>query len=249
MSEPRSWILTCRDVVVQRGARTVLSNLTLDVASDECVSLVGPNGSGKTTLVLVLAGLLRPVRGEIAIAGVALDCCTTRQRALSFAYVPQNLEHAPAFTVREVVAGGRHPHVGALRRLTDEDETVVQSALQRCGLVALADRPFDELSGGERQKALMAAAMAQDAQVLLLDEPNTALDPAYQLELVEILRGWHRAGRGLVVVSHDLQLPAALGGRVIALREGRIAADGPAEQVLSAGVLGNVYGAPVRPAR
>jgi len=125
----------------------------------------------------------------------------------------------------------------------------VRKAIEQCSLESLADRPFHAISGGERQKTLIAAAIAQDAAVMFLDEPNTALDPAYQTELVRILREWHAAGRGIVLVSHDLQLPAALGGRVVALNGGQIAADGPVNEVLTSTRLEAVYGAPFAEAR
>jgi iron complex transport system ATP-binding protein len=231
------WRLECDRLTVRRAGCLVLSEVTVSIGRAECVSLVGPNGSGKTTLLLALAGLLPATTG-------AVRRYSAREWARLLAYVPQSVERAPAFRLRDVVLGGRYVHVGALRPASPADERAVQAALARCGLADLAERRFDAVSGGERQKTLIAAAIAQDAQMLLLDEPNTALDPAYQLELVRILREWHAAGRGLLVVSHDLQLPAALGGRVLALRKGQIAADGPAEQVLVPEVLSDIYGAP-----
>lgn len=237
------WRLECAGLVVQRGRRVALAGVTISLGSAECVSLVGPNGSGKTTLLLAVAGLLLPARGTVRIAGRDMCQYSSWERARSFAYVPQAVERAPAFSVRDVVTGGRYAHIGALRSLSPADETAVQAGLARCGLGPLADRRFDAISSGERQKTLIAAAIAQDAQMLLLDEPNTALDPAHQIELVRILQGWREAGRGLLMVSHDLQLPAALGERVVALREGRVAADGPAEQVLTPPVLSAIYGA------
>ncbi len=240
MTDP--WQLECTGLVVRRGPRVVLSEITLSIDSAACVSLIGPNGSGKTTLLLALAGLLEPARGVVRVRGADLRGYSAAERARLFAYVPQTLERTPAFRVREVVAGGRYAHSAPLRPLSRADETAVQNALARCGLEALADRPLDGISGGERQKTLIAAAIAQDAQMLFLDEPNTALDPAYQRELVQILQRWREAGRGVLLVSHDLQLPAALGGRVIALRAGQVVADGPAEQVLAPETLGAVYG-------
>ncbi len=240
----KRWRLECDGLVVRRGQRVVLSGVTFAMDSDECVSLVGPNGSGKTTLLLAAAGLLPVAGGAVRVAGRDVRQLSPQQRARLFAYVPQGVERTPAFSVREVVAGGRYTHIGALRSLSAADEAAIQVGLARCGLEGLAGRRFDTLSGGEKQKALIAAAIAQDAQLLLLDEPNTALDPASQLELVRILRGWRDVGRGLLVVSHDLQLPAALGGRVIALRAGCVAADGPADEVLTPTGLSALYDAP-----
>lgn len=240
---PRDWCLECTGLRVQRDGRAVVQDVNLSLRGGECVSLVGPNGSGKTTLLLALLGLLPPAAGTVRLNGHDLRTISPRQRGRFSAYVPQVLERAPAFRVVDVVAGGRFPHVGPLGPLSASDQAAIQNALESCGLAELAERPFDAISGGERQKTLIAAAIAQDPQVMFLDEPNTALDPAYQRELVRILQDWHRRGRGLLLISHDLQLPAALGGRVIALKQGRVAADGPATEVLGPDVLDKVYGA------
>lgn len=237
------WRLAATGLVVRRGGRTVLDGVSLTIAAGDCVSIVGPNGSGKTTLLLTLLGLLAPAEGTVCLNGGDLRRLATRARGRFAGYVPQLQEAAPAFRVYDVVAGGRYPYTAGLGRLTPADRAAIGRALDRCGLGPLADRRFDTLSGGERQKTLIAAAMAQEPQVLFLDEPNTALDPAYQIELVRILRGWQAAGHSLVLVSHDLQLPAALGGRVVALRDGRVAAEGPAGDVLRPDVLAGVYGA------
>jgi len=157
--------------------------------------------------------------------------------------VPQSAELLPAFSVRDVVAGGRFPYASRLGPLTSADHDAIDHAMECCGLSALSGRTLDAISGGERQKTLIAAAIAQEPRLLLLDEPTSALDPAYRLELLSILRDWHASGRGLVLVSHDLQLPAALGGRVLALREGRLVADGPASEVLTPERLADIYDA------
>ncbi len=241
--------LDCRALRVQRGGRTVLHDISLTLDGRECVALVGPNGSGKTTLLLALLGLLTPAGGQVRLDGRTMHRIPARRRARFAAYVPQRLERVPALRVADAVALGRYPHLGTVGRATEVDAAAVRSALDRCGLTALAARPLTVLSGGERQKTLLAAAIAQDAQMLFLDEPNTALDPAYQLELVRVLRQWHANGRGVLVISHDLQLPAALGGRVIALRAGRVVADGPAGEVLDATTLERIYDAPFGVAR
>jgi iron complex transport system ATP-binding protein len=240
---PRDWHLECAGLRVQRDGRAVVQDVSLALHGGECVSLVGPNGSGKTTLLLALLGLLPPTGGTVRLNGRDLRAIPPRERGRFAAYVPQILDRAPDFRVYDVVAGGRFPHVGPLSPLATADQAMIQNALDCCGLADLAERPFNAISGGERQKTLIAAAIAQNPQVMFLDEPNTALDPAYQRELVDILRDWHARGRGLLLISHDLQLPAALGGRVIALKQGRIAADGPATDVLAPKVLDSVYGA------
>ena len=239
-------LIEARDLTVRRGRREVIRALRLSIRADECVVLIGPNGSGKTTLLLALLGLLPPTSGDVIVDGRDLRSWGARQRGTYGAYVPQTLDHVPAFSVYDLVAGGRFPHVRPLRPLSVNDESAVQSAIERCGLSALADRSIDQLSGGERQKALIASAIAQDARVMFLDEPTTALDPAYQIELVGLIREWHAGGRGVICVSHDLHLPAAVATRVLALRDGAIVADGPPGEVLTPERLNSIYGARFR---
>ena len=236
-----AWRLECVGVSVRSGGRTVLHDVNLTLRPGESVCLIGPNGAGKTTLMQVLLGLLPPVAGRVQLDGLALHRLGARRRGRFAAYVPQVVEHIPAFQVRDVVAGGRYAHVPPLRPLSDLDQAAIEGALQQCGLREVAQRPINAISGGERQKALLAAAIAQDAQVMFLDEPNTALDPAYQVELLELLRTWHRRGRGLVLISHDLYLPMIVGGRVIALRGGRVVSDGPVSEVLQPARLSEIY--------
>jgi iron complex transport system ATP-binding protein len=237
------WRLECRALSVRRGPRAVLQDVNLTIENGECISILGPNGVGKTTLLLALLGLLRPVSGTVRVNGTPVCDLPSAVRGRFATYLPQGVERLPAFRVFDVVAGGRYPHVPPFRPLSDGDRAIVAGALERCGIAALAERPVTELSGGERQKTLLAAAIAQDAELFMLDEPDTALDPAHQIELVRMLRSLRDEGRALVIVSHDLLLPAALGGRVIALRDGRIAADGAAGDVLRPDRLAEIYGA------
>jgi iron complex transport system ATP-binding protein len=240
----KDWCLECQDLDVRRGGRQIVAGVRLRLSAGNCVSIVGPNGSGKTTLMLALLGLLKPTAGYVRFNGRDWRKLSARERGRLVAYVPQVLGPAPAFRVAEIVAGGRFPHVSTVRRLSSADHAAVRSALARCGLTPLADQRFDTLSGGERQKTLIAAAMAQDPRLLFLDEPNTALDPAYQVELVHILREWNQTGRGLLLISHDLHLPAVLGGQVVALQDGTVATEGPAAEVLNPETLSKVYGTP-----
>jgi iron complex transport system ATP-binding protein len=218
-------------------------DVSLELSAGACVTLIGPNGAGKTTLLLTLMGLIAPVEGRVLIDGVDLRTLSARQRGRLAAYVPQSHDHAPGFRVLDVVAAGRFPHLSPMRPLSHEDEGVIAAALAQCGVTALAERPYDQLSGGERQKTLIAAALAQQPRVLLLDEPMHGLDPAFQIELVGLLREARERGQGPILVSHDLNLPAALGGRVVALRAGRVVANGPAAEVLDAQRLSEIYGA------
>lgn len=236
------WRLECRGLNVRRGSQSVLHGIDLSIGGGECVCLIGPNGSGKTTLLLALLGLLPPSAGAVTLDGRPVHRLPARVRGRFAAYVPQTIERLPAFRVWDVVASGRFPHIAPLLPLSDADRQAVDWALAQCGLQALAERPVNAISGGERQKALIAACLAQDAAVMFLDEPNTALDPAYQVELVRLLRHWHSGGRAVVVVSHDLQLPAVLGGRVVALRGGQVVADGLTDDVLDPTRLREIYG-------
>lgn len=229
-------LLSCYDVVLRRGARLALDHVSFVVERGELVSIVGPNGSGKTTLLHAILGLAPLDGGVVRLAGERVQAIPARRRARLAAYVPQRLEHSPAFSVRDVVATGRFAFGDAGGR------AAVDAAIAQCGLAPLETRRFDTLSGGERQKVLIAAALAQDPQLLCLDEPNTALDPAYQIELVKILNRCHADGRSILLVSHDLNLPAVLGGRIIALRDGRVAADAPAPEVLRPDALAAIYG-------
>lgn len=233
--------LECAGLSVRRGGRAVLREITLSISPGECLSLIGPNGSGKTTLMLALLGLLPPAAGSVRLDGVEMHRLPARQRGRYAAYVPQVVERIPAFSVYDVVAGGRYPHVAPLQPLAAADRSAIHHALRQCGLLELAERPINAVSGGERQKALIAAAIAQDSQVMFLDEPSTALDPAYQTELVALLRTWHARGRGIVLISHDLMLPLTLGGRVVALGGGRVVADGAVAEVLDVQRLQAIY--------
>lgn len=228
----RLWTLVARGLEVQRGGRTVLRSIDISIHCGECVCIIGPNGAGKSSLILALLGQLAPARGTVELDGRSVARMNPRSRGRWASYVPQARGPIAGYTVYDVVSGGRFPHVGPLAPLSSADLDHVHRALERCRLTHLAERPFTHLSSGERQKSLIASAIAQDADVMFLDEPNTALDPEYQIELVSLLREWYAAGRTYVIVTHDLQIPAVLGCTLIALRDGIVAAHGPAAEVL-----------------
>ncbi len=243
------WTLRAVGLCVDRGRRRVLEDVRFELRRGQCLCVIGPNGAGKTSLLLTVLGLLRPSAGGVWLDERRVDRMTPRQRARFAALVPQSLEHVPPFTVRQLVEDARHAHRPPWAPPGPDDRQAVERALTLCGVAELAHRRVDRLSGGERQKALLAAALAQEPQLLVLDEPTTALDPAYRVELVRILRQIHARGTALLVVSHELELPILLGGRTLALRAGRVVADGDTAAVLEPDRLEALYGARFEHAR
>ena len=229
-------------LVAGYGAREVLRGVDLAVARGERLALVGPNGSGKTTLLRACAGIVRSRSGAVLLDGVAISTQHPRERARRIGYVPQTFGTPFAFTAREIVAMGRTPYTRALRGLTAADRGAVDRALADTDCGSVADRPYAELSGGERQRVVLAMALAQEADVLLLDEPTTHLDLAHQLRLLELVAQL-AAARGLAVLAalHDLALAAAYFDRLVVLDEGRLVADGPARSVLTPALLREVF--------
>lgn len=213
------------------GAPT-LRDVGLRIEAGETVALLGPNGSGKSTLLKTFAGLLRPLGGEVRIGGDDLSGLKPREVARRIASVPQD-EAAPfAFTVRQIVTMGRLARSYGLLD-TSEDAEAAEAAMLRADCASLADRPAGETSGGERQRALIARALAQDAPLLLMDEPTAHLDAPHQAWIVRLVRELSNEGRAIVVALHDLNLAAAMADRAVLLAEGRVAMDAPTETVLA----------------
>ncbi|HUF48711.1 MAG TPA: ABC transporter ATP-binding protein [Vicinamibacterales bacterium] len=232
-------------LVVRRADREVLHGVTFAVERSGFLAIVGPNGVGKTTLLVALLGLVRPAAGSIALAGRPLGAHTRRELARRMSYVPQSDGRAVPFTVQEFVLLGRYAHRGRFAPADREDRHIVRDALEHTGTAAFAERPVSSLSGGERQRVLIAGALAQQAEVLLLDEPTAFLDPRHQLDTAALLRDLNRShGLTVLMVTHDFNLAAACGHNVLALREGRVVYHGDAETFLTSQVLEEVYGVP-----
>ncbi len=226
-----------------KGAETsALDAVDLEVAPGETLALLGPNGSGKSTLVRIAAGLLTPSRGRAVVDGTSVMALRPRERARAIAVVPQVLEAWPNVAVRDFVLGGRYAHRRRLAAPAASDHDAVHRALDATGLTFLADRAIPSLSGGERQRALVARALAQDAGVLLCDEPTASLDVDQQLAVLERVARAAREGRAVLLVTHDLNLAAQFGDRIALLVAGRIAAAGTAGEVLRPDVLTPIYG-------
>jgi iron complex transport system ATP-binding protein len=232
------------------GRREVLRGVDLSLARGELVALLGTNGSGKTTLLRTVAGTLAPDAGTVLFDGRSVRDWRRGALAQRVAVLPQQLELPLGFSVAELVAMGRAPHARRLFASSAADERAIARALLDADALDLADRPAEEISGGERQRLLVAMALAQEPDLLLLDEPTLHLDLAHQLGLLGAIRRL-RDQRGLTVLAvlHDLNLAAAFAPRVAILDEGRIVADGPPSEVLSVDLVRRVFGVPVDEAR
>jgi iron complex transport system ATP-binding protein len=233
-------------VAVTLGRQRVVDDVTLTVEEGEWVALIGPNGAGKTTLLRAIAGLVDH-EGALSLGGTPTRELSRRERARRIAVVPQEPETPSWLTVGEYVLLGRTPHLGSLAREGSADEEAAARALGRLDLWALRDRQLGTLSGGERQRAVVARALAQEAGVVLLDEPTTALDIGHQQQALELLDAL-RTDDGLTLVAaiHDLTLAAQFADRVVLLDGGRVVADGTPVDVLSEEVVSTHFGASVR---
>jgi len=223
-----------------------LHDIDLEIAGGEMVALLGPNGSGKTTLIKLASGVLRPVEGDIHLDGSNLRQSKRREIAQRVAVVPQVFHMPFAFTLREVVLLGRTPFLKAFSNDGERDQQVVQSALEQTGIEELGQRFFNELSGGERQKGILAMALAQEPKLLLMDEPTAHLDINHQMEIMELVKSLNRK-KGITVIGamHDLNLAALYFDRLVLLKQGRIFVDGPPAEVLTAQTIREVFSASV----
>ena len=223
----------------------VLRDVSLSVHPGELVGLLGPNGSGKTTLLLVLSGVLTPRSGTVTLNGAPLHRLRPRERARRIAAVPQRPEHIPDMDALSLVLMGRYPHTTLLRGYGPDDHAAALDALRDTGCAHLAARGARTLSGGELQRVLLARALAQGADTLLLDEATAGLDVARALDILDLLHTRHRAGARIVAAVHDLNLAALYCTRLIFLKHGRVVEDGPVERTFTAAVLSEVYETPV----
>jgi len=224
-------------------APPVLDGVSLDVPRGKVVGLLGPNGSGKTTLLRIIAGVLKPQSGRVLIEGRAIEQLTRRDLARRVAVVPQETHSTFDFSVIDMVLMGRYPHLGTYELEGASDQAIAREALAATGTTALELRRFATLSGGEKQRVVIAGALAQASDMLLLDEPTASLDLGYQFDITALLRRLNtQLGTTMIVSTHDLNLAAALCDRVVLLRHGRVMAHGTMEETLTAANIRLLYG-------
>ena len=216
------------------GAPLVVDGVTLRLADGALVGILGPNGSGKTTLLRLLSGTRRPSSGRVLVGNRALDQLSRREAARQIAVVPQETELAFEYRAIEIVLMGRHPHLSVFAVEGPDDIRIAEDALAATGTSHLAERPFHELSGGEKQRVVIAAALAQSAQLLLLDEPTASLDLGYQLEISSLLLRLNQDhGVTMAISTHDLNLAASICRELVLMRDGHVLAAGPTAEVLT----------------
>jgi iron complex transport system ATP-binding protein len=234
-----------RGVTVELGGRPVVDRVDADVADGEWVALIGPNGAGKTTLLRALARLV-PFAGEIELDGTPLADLGRGELARLVAVVPQEPSTPPWMTVAEYVLLGRTPHLGPLAKEGARDREAAARALARLDLLPFVERRLGTLSGGEKQRVVVARALAQEAAIVLLDEPTAALDIGHQQQALDLLDGLRaESGLTLVAAMHDLTLAAQYADRMVLLDGGRVVADGAPTEVLTAPVIARHYGAAI----
>lgn len=225
------------------GERAVIENLDLVVPHGRITTIVGPNACGKSTLLRSISRLLTPRSGQVLLDGRAVHKMPAKELAKVLGLLPQSPIAPEGITVADLVGRGRQPHQGIFSRWSAADDLAVAAALDDTDTAQLADRAIDELSGGQRQRVWIAMALAQQTDILLLDEPTTFLDVSHQVEVLDLLTDLnHRSGTTIVMVLHDLNMAARYADHLVAMRGGRIRAEGPPEKILSEEVIRDVFG-------
>jgi iron complex transport system ATP-binding protein len=230
-------------VTVGYGGDPVVRDLSLTITDGQVTTIVGPNGCGKSTLLRTMSRLLKPTRGVVLLDGESIHDVHTRDVAKTMALLPQSPVAPDGLLVRDLVGRGRHPHQRWFSQWSPEDERIVQLALEMTDTAALRDRPLDQLSGGQRQRAWVAMTLAQDTDLLLLDEPTTYLDLAHQVEVLDLVTRLNRErGRTVVMVLHDLNLAARYSDTIVVMKDGVVVTQGAPTDVFTTAMLAETFG-------
>lgn len=239
-------MLKLTDISFKYGTTPVLRDVNLSASDGEFIAVIGPNGAGKSTLIKIIDRVINPDQGNLLLDGKPLFDMTRKELARTIAYLPQESSFTFSFTVTEVVLMGRFPYQKGVRTYTAEDIKVVREMMKLMEIDQFAQRFFRELSGGEKQRVLIASALAQNPRIILLDEPTSALDLHHQIAIYQILKKLkEEKGLTVFVVTHDINLAAQFCDRVILMGGGKIIKDGPPEQVLQFQLLQETFGVKV----
>jgi iron complex transport system ATP-binding protein len=240
MTEPHS--LSAESLTLAYGDRTIVRGLDLQVPPGRITAVVGANGCGKSTLLRALARLISPKSGQVVLDGKAVHARPSKEIARTLGLLPQSPIAPEGIVVADLVGRGRHPHQKLLARFTAHDYRIVAQSLDATGVAEYADRSVDELSGGQRQRVWIAMALAQETDILLLDEPTTFLDVAHQIEVLDLLTDLNRErGTTIVMVLHDINLAARYADHLFAMRDGEVVADGPPAEVVTGALIREVF--------
>ena len=234
-------MLELKNICAGYGKKQILKDVSISFNKSELLTVIGPNGSGKSTTLKAAMGIIPITSGEVNIDGENTNGLSRRQLAQKTAYLSQG-KNVPDMTVGQLCLHGRFPHLNYPRRYTEKDKTIVAAALEQLGISTLADRPLSSLSGGMRQTAYIAMALAQDADYILLDEPTSYLDISHQLELMKTVKKLKNRSKGIAAVLHDLPLAFAFSDKIAVMKDGRIIAEGTPEDLYSKPVMREVFG-------
>ncbi|KAA9006592.1 ABC transporter ATP-binding protein [Paenibacillus spiritus] len=235
--------LNARELSIGYADTLIVSDLNLSIPTGQITALVGANGSGKSTILKTMARLMKPKSGSVMLDGKSIHSQSTKEVARQLAILPQNPTAPDGLTVSELVSYGRYPHQKGFGAMTAEDRAIVAEAIEVTGMTAFADRPIDRLSGGQRQRAWIAMALAQQTEILFLDEPTTFLDMAHQLEVLQLLQRLNeREGRTIIMVVHDLNHASRYAQHMVAIKSGSVVSEGSPEVVMTPDVLREVFG-------
>ena len=236
-------VIETKNLTLSYGDTIIMDQLDLNIPKGEITVFIGGNGCGKSTLLRSIARLLKPKAGAVLLEGKAIAKMATKDVAKQMAILPQSPVAPEGLTVIQLVKQGRFPYQTWLKQWTEEDEEKVNNALAATGIEKLKDRPVDSLSGGQRQRAWIAMTLAQDTDIILLDEPTTYLDMTHQIEILDLLFELNeKEKRTIVMVLHDLNLACRYAHNIVAIKEGRIFAQGKPEYVINSNLVEKVFG-------
>jgi len=238
-------MIRAENLSVDLGRRRVLDAVTLDLQRGRVTAILGANGAGKTSLLRAIAGLVKPSEGQIILDGQSLAALSLPERARRIGYLPQNGQPAWALTVRELVALGRLPHRSPFAALSPGDDAAIDAAMAQTDVAGLADRTVDTLSGGEKARAKFARVLAAETDWILADEPLANLDPPHQQDVLRLMRAAAAAGKGVLVVLHQLDAAARVADDLLLLKDGRAIAFGPCAEVLTPATLEAAFDMPM----